>query len=227
MRAARIGRFLALALLAWTALAHGAGWGWLGVRIRDLSEQEMEEISSRHGIREGYGALIVEVLAETPAARSGLKKGDLVVAFKDRPVVDTRALQRLVLGTPVGEEVPLIVLRGDEGRRRLLIRPASMPPDVAAERAAAEFGFLIREPSADSENQARAAAAVAGVLRGSRAEQGGLRIGDVIEEVNGRPVISRQSVRDALLEAGLDKPLRLSVRRQGDRVDLTLAPAPP
>ncbi|MGH7419967.1 MAG: hypothetical protein ACREKB_19520, partial [Candidatus Rokuibacteriota bacterium] len=41
-------------------------WGWLGVRIRDLSEQEMEEISKRFGLREGFGAVIVEVIKETP-----------------------------------------------------------------------------------------------------------------------------------------------------------------
>src|SRR3972149_5116579 len=62
----------------------------------------MEEISTRHGIREGYGALIVEVLKETPAALAGLRNGDLVVAFKDRPVVDTRSLQRFVAATPAG-----------------------------------------------------------------------------------------------------------------------------
>src|SRR5678815_3906930 len=70
--------------------------GWLGVRIRDLSEQEMDEISTRHGIREGFGAMIVEVIKETPAERSGLRTGDLVVAFRDRPVVDTRMLVRLI-----------------------------------------------------------------------------------------------------------------------------------
>src|SRR3989337_1186031 len=111
-----------LALVAWAGLAAAAGgWGWLGVRIRDLSEQEMEEISKRHGIREGFGAMIVEVLKETPAARAGLQDGDLVVAFKDRPVVDTRSLQRFVAATPAGEEVALTVLRAEEGRRALRV----------------------------------------------------------------------------------------------------------
>src|SRR3972149_4231177 len=72
-----------------------AAWGWQGVRIRDLSEQEMEEISQKHGLGEGFGVVIVEVMKETPAEASGLKTGDVVVAFRDRPVVDTRTLQRL------------------------------------------------------------------------------------------------------------------------------------
>ena len=78
-------------------------WGWLGVRIRDLAEQEMEDISKRFGMREGFGAVIVEVIKETPAAAAGLRNGDLVVAFRDRPVVDTRSLQRAIGSTSVGE----------------------------------------------------------------------------------------------------------------------------
>ena len=56
-------------------------WAWLGVRIRDLSEQEMDEIATRHGIREGFGVVIVEVMEDTPAEKAGMQNGDLVVAF--------------------------------------------------------------------------------------------------------------------------------------------------
>jgi len=225
----RRGWLLLLAVLALPVAVHAAGWGWMGVRIRDLSEQETEEISLRHGIREGYGALIVEVLRDTPAAQSGLRSGDLVVGFKDGPVVDTRSLQRLVAGTPVGEEVSLTVLRGNEGRQRLRVQLGSMPPEVVAERVAAEFGFLVQESSSDADGGARLAAAstVAMVLRGSRAEQGGLKIGDLIVEINGRPVLSREAVKEALAAATLDQPLRLAVKREGERLALTLAPASP
>jgi hypothetical protein len=48
-----------LALAVTTATVNAAQWAWLGVRIRDLSEQEMDEISSRHGMREGFGVFIV------------------------------------------------------------------------------------------------------------------------------------------------------------------------
>jgi len=108
------------------ATAAAKQWSWLGVRIRDLSEQEMEEISSRHGIREGFGVVIVEVLENTPASSAGLRNGDIVVGFEGRPIAETRLLQRLIAQAPIGEETRLTVLR-PSGRTPLTVRLVTMP----------------------------------------------------------------------------------------------------
>src|SRR5215472_7834256 len=107
-------------------------WGWLGVRIRDLSEQEMDEISQKHGLREGFGAMVVEVLKDTPAEAAGLRAGDIVVAVGNRPIVDTRTLQRYITAVSVGEAVPITVLRRDQGRRAVSVRVGAMPDAVVA-----------------------------------------------------------------------------------------------
>jgi serine protease Do len=221
----------ALLLMGAAEPAWAASWGWLGVRIRDLSEQEMEEISQKHGLREGFGVLIVEVLKETPAARSGLTTGDLVVAVRERPVVDTRTLQRLVAATPVGEELPLTILRRGEGRQRLSVRVGVMPEAAAADRVAIEFGFLVRDPEGQPESGSSRLASgppsVAAVVARGSAETAGLQIGDVLVEINGRPVLTLDAARQALLAASLDKPLPLSVRRDSERMSLVLPPAQP
>jgi serine protease Do len=225
---------LATALLLTALLAPAAEaatrWGWLGVRIRDLSEQEMEDISKRFGLREGFGAVIVEVIKETPAASAGLLPGDLVVAFRDRPVVDTRSLQRAIASAAVGETVKLTVLRREEGRRPLQVKLAAMPDAVAADRVAAEYGFLVRDPEGQPElggaRPPAAALSVAAVLPRSRAERAGLQVGDVLTEVNGRPVVTLDAVREALLAAGPEGPLPLIVRRDQERVMVTLEPVP-
>lgn len=222
---------LALLALLLAAIAPAqpawAAWGWLGVRIRDLSEQEMEEISQKHGLREGFGVVIVEVMKETPAELSGLKAGDLVVAFRDRPVVDSRTLQRLVAATSVGEAVPLTVLRRDDnGRQRVTVRVGAMPDTIAADRIAAEFGFLVRDPDGQGEgNTARLPGgppAVGAIMARSSAEAAGLQVGDVLLEINGRPVLTLAAVREALLAASLERPLPLVVRRESERLPLTL-----
>ena len=230
MRRALAALALGAALLAGAPapVAHAAtAWGWLGVRIRDLSEQEMEDISKRFGMREGFGAVIVEVIKETPAAAAGLRNGDLVVAFRDRPVVDTRGLQRAVASTAVGETVRLTVLRQDEGRRPVQVQVGAMPETMVADRVAAEYGFVVRDPDGQPElGGARPSTvpSVAAVLPRTRAERAGLQVGDVLTEVAGRPVLSLDAVREALLAAGPDGPLPLVLRRGQDQIQVTLDP---
>src|SRR5713101_4250653 len=185
-----------LILLVHVAPTEGAdsAWGWLGIRIRDLSEQEMDEISKKYGLREGFGVYVVEVMKETPAEGSGLQPGDLIVAFRDRPVVDTRTLQRLIAHTASGDTIGLTVLRREEGRRRLSVRIGVMPDAIPAE---------------------------------SPAERAGLQVGDTLVEVNGRPVLTLEAAREALLAASLERPLSLVVRRASERVALVLKTSAP
>jgi serine protease Do len=225
-------RGLIAALLLVTAAAPALAaerYGWLGVRIRDLSESEAEDLSVKLGIREGYGVVIAEILKDTPAETSGLRAGDLIVAIDGRPVVETRVLQRLVGATPDGQELRLVVLR--EGRRReLRIRVGAMPAEAVAERVAAEFGFLVRDTAPDETAASATAirpAVVAAVLERSAAERGGLKAGDRLLAVNGVATTSVEAARQRLREVELRSELRLRVERRGEPLDLALPPVQP
>jgi serine protease Do len=214
----------ALLVLLTASAVQARPWSWLGVRIRDLSEQEMDDLAGRHGLSEGFGVMIVEVMADTPAARAGMQAGDIVVAVEDRPVTDTRLLQRLIARAPVDGDVRLTVLRR-EGRRPLPVRLMAMPRGVAGERMAAEFGFVLQEPAASATQDGRpspSSPAVTFVVKGSAAEKAGLEVGDVILQVNEQAVVTRDAAREALGEVGLERPLHLTVRRADSRVSLTL-----
>jgi len=226
--AARAGLVGLLALLLAVSSVDARPWSWLGVRIRDLSEQEMDEVSGRHGIGEGFGVVIVEVMNDTPAARAGMRAGDIVVAFEGRPVTDTRLLQRLIARAPVDDEIQLTVLRR-EGRQPLPVRLMPMPRAVAGERTAAEFGFVLREPEPSPGREMRppqSAPSVTFVARGSVAEKAGLEVGDVVLQVNDQAVLTRDAAREALGEVPPNRPLQLTVRRGAERMGLTLGPPP-
>jgi serine protease Do len=223
---------LALALLVLASgAAAGEQWGWLGVRIRDLTEQEMEEIAKKLGVREGYGVLIAQVMRETPAEAAGLRDGDLVVAIDGRPIVETRALQRLVGATVAGREIALVVLR-ERSRQALRVRVGRMPPEIVADRVAYEFGFFVRDVAED-----RSAAApvplvapvpvVASVAERSSAARGGLLAGDRILAVNDIEVETVEGFRRRTQELFLRDAMRLRVERQGEPLSLTLPPAQP
>jgi serine protease Do len=230
--AVRIAAVSALAvLLLASGAAAGEQWGWLGVRIRDLTEQEMEEIAKKLGVREGYGVLIAQVIGETPAEAAGLRDGDLVVAIDGRPIVETRALQRFVGATAAGREITLVVLR-ERRRQELQVRVGRMPPEIVADRVAYEFGFFVRDVAED-----RGAAApvpggspvpvVASVAEQSSAARGGLRAGDRILAVNDIEVETVEGFRRRTQEIFLRDAMRLRVERLGEPLSLTLPPVQP
>jgi S1-C subfamily serine protease len=104
-----------------------------------------------------------------------------------------------------------------------------MPDAMAADRVAAEYGFFVRDPEAQPElGGARPSAvpSVAAVLPRSRAERAGMQVGDVLTEVNGRPVVTLDAVREALLAAGPEGPLPLIFRRDQEQIAVTLEPNP-
>jgi serine protease Do len=212
-----------LLIVAVGSAVDAAQWAWLGVRIRDLSEQEGDEISKRHGLREGFGVLIIEVMEGTPAEKAGLKNGDLVVGFEERPVTETRLLQRLIASAGPGRDVRLTILRA-EGRRRLDVKLASMPRSVLGERIGVEFGFVVREPESagPSALSVTTVPTVGVVVPRSPADRAGLEVGDVILQVGERVVLTREEMREALADASLEAPLRLTLGRGGNRLSVTL-----
>ncbi len=228
MRRAAAGALLMLLLAS--GVADARPWSWLGVRIRDLSEQEMDDLATKHGIREGFGVVIVDVVEGTPAARAGLKSGDIVVAFDDRPVTETRALQRMIASGPVERDARLTVLRA-EGRRALAVRLMPMPRAVAGERVAAEYGFLLREPDGPppelgGRRPGNAGAPIVSlVMKDSAAARAGLEVGDVILQVEETAVVTRDAAREALAELAPEKSLRLTVRRDDRHLAVEIAPA--
>jgi serine protease Do len=217
-----------LALLSVTPALASPRWGWFGIRIRELSENEMDDLAVKLGVQEGYGVLVSELLKDAPAEGSGLRAGDLIVAIDGRPVVETRTLQRIVGGTPPGRELKVVVLR-DGRRRELRVRVGQMPSDATAERIGAEFGFLVRDraPGDGPADAGPPVPVVAAVGERTAAERGGLRVGDRILAVNGAEIASMDTYRRRLGEVALEQELRLRVQRQGEAQLLVLPPAQP
>src|SRR5262249_3821112 len=133
--------------------------------------------------------------------------------------------------TPVGEELPLTVLRRGDGRHRVSVRVGVMPESAAADRVAIEFGFLVRDPDGPAEGApsrlASGPPAVAAVLAKGPAEAAGLQCGAVRGESKGRPVWTPGAARRAPLLPQPDKPLPLRVRRDAESLSFLLEPATP
>jgi serine protease Do len=82
-------------------------WGWLGVSISEVGEDE----APKFGLSEAKGVLIRQVVAGQPADQGGVKANDVVLAVNGTALEGPRDLQRIISSTPVGRTVTLKVWR--------------------------------------------------------------------------------------------------------------------
>src|SRR5262244_3864979 len=81
--------------------------GWLGVRIQQVSDEIAESLS----VKPARGALVAGIDEKGPAKPAGIEPGDVIVKFDGQDIKEMRDLPRVVADTPVGKEVPVLVIR--------------------------------------------------------------------------------------------------------------------
>ena len=100
----------------------GRASGYLGVLTMPLNAQLKDKL----GVTADKGALITEVMPDTPAAKAGLKQDDLIISFAGRAISSPQELRAAVHGAQVGKEVSITVLRGTE-KKELHVRVDEAP----------------------------------------------------------------------------------------------------
>lgn len=192
-------------------------YGWLGVLIQDVSREMADSFGLGSDVK---GALIANVTPGAPAAKAGLKRGDVVLAFNGQKIEGSADLTRRVGQTRVGEVIRLDVA-GADGRRRtvpvtITARPSEQQlsqadpvagADVAQPASAANnaLGLSVGPLSAQARTRLRLPANEAGVLilevdPDSRAAERGIRAGDAILTANDKEVRSAEEL-DAAIES--------------------------
>ncbi|MFQ5693548.1 MAG: PDZ domain-containing protein, partial [Nitrospinota bacterium] len=184
--------------------------GFLGVMIQPLSR----DMARKFGLERPEGALIADVLEGGASERAGVRRGDVVLRFNGSRVRNVPELQRLAAFAAPGTRVVLEVQRA--GRRVSLplvmgrLQDASAAPRRSRPASAkSPYGLTVDDLSQEMlEDLARRGVKggvhVTGVLPNSRAAADGLRVGDVIAEVENRPVADETSFREALQDGPRD-----------------------
>ncbi len=202
--------------------------GWLGVRIQDVTP----DVAEAMGLTVPNGALVTDV-PDGPAKDAGLVAGDVITRFDGQEVSDAGDLTRRVADAPIGEAVPVIILR--EGRtetlavtlgRREEAEAATLP---AASQAPAEpkemesLGLTLAPLDDDMRSRLGLEADAEGLLvmavdPASEAYTKGLREGDLITEAGQNRVVRLQDLDDRIAEAkeAGRQSILLLIRRGGD-----------
>ncbi len=188
--------------------------GWLGVSVQPVTP----ELARSFGLDKQRGALVGDVLAQGPAEKAGIKRGDVIVSYDGKKIEDASALPSLVASTPVGKAVPVEVVRDGKTKTidvtvgRLNDRTAALSP----KQEKVEWGLALENIRPEERRQmnltGNEGVLVASVVPGSPAENAGIQPGDVILQVNQVPVSSVQAVKAEAAKVTGKKPLLLLVR---------------
>lgn len=180
--------------------------GWLGVSIQPLNA----ELAKSFGLDRVTGALVTQVLPETPAERAGLRRGDVLLSFNGKPVRSVKELQLLVASSALGEEVPVEVLR--EGTRLTLpvIIVARDERATAVSRPTApDLSPWLGMGFAESDEGVR----IDSVAPGSVAEAAGVQAGDLVLAINRHAIEALSDVHRALQRSTTGDSVLLLLQR--------------
>jgi serine protease Do len=193
--------------------------GWLGVSIQPLTP----ELAKSFGAKDTKGVLVSDVIPESPASKSGLKSGDILLEFNGKKMEAPADLQRAVGLTSPNQDAKVKVLR-DQSERTIEIKIGEAPEERAEARGPAPrgrslLGLDVRPVTPEIARQLNLPApegvVVARVEDGSAAAEAGVQRGDVIREIN------RQRVRTMADFERVTKDAK-----EGDRLTVLLQRGP-
>ncbi len=164
--------------------------GYIGVFIQPVTE----EIAEQFGLKGTEGALVSDVMPDTPASKGGIQRGDVIVKFEGRAVERVSQLQRYAADTTPGAVVALTLIR-DKQERVVKVTLGELPEASPELREVSlQYGItveeLTREMARRYDVKPGVGVLIAKVEDGSPAERDGLEKGDIVLEANRTPVTS-------------------------------------
>lgn len=188
---------------------------WIGVGYQDLGP----ELAAAMKVDARSGALVNSIADGSPAAKAGVKTGDVIAGVAGRPVHDGRELIREILTHDVGQQIQLEIVRDGKhyGTNVVLsARPEPPVPAVPAQQIGVPqpgMGIGVRDLAPQQAAQmglgAKAAAVVTTVQPGSAADRAGIKAGDVVVEADG----TQDPTSAQIQQAAADGQLLLRLRR--------------
>ena len=212
--------------------------GMLGINIQNITEDTAKALD----LKEKNGVLVSNVRSGSAAEKAGIKRGDIITAINGDKIEDSNTLRNKVAGTPPGTEIKLTVVRGGEEMEltanldEFKVDNSKDPGDRSGgddegsgpQDQGGKLGLTLRPITPEMSKQLgldsdTAGMAVTEVDPNGPAAEAGIDRGDVILEINRKPVSSLDDVRSALGSAD-DKPILLLISRRGQTIYLTVRP---
>jgi serine protease Do len=190
--------------------------GWLGIQLQEVTQ----DLARSFGLEKPRGALIANVTPGSPADKAGLKTGDVIVAFGDKPLGDSGDLPPLVGTTRPNVTVPMTIVRGGKEQKldvklgKLEERELKLAGTDEANGQGAKLNVVVGNLT-DAQRQqlgVEHGVVVRQVSPGVAADAG-VQPGDVLLQIDGRTVDSAQQLRELTANLPAGKAVPMLVKR--------------
>ena len=206
--------------------------GWLGVRIQQVTDDIAESL----GLKPARGALVAGVDEKGPAKPAGIEPGDVIIRFDGKDIKEMRDLPRIVGETPIGKEVPVVIVRkGKEDTKTVKLgrledaekqQTANKDPAAPDDKSVVKktLGLDLANLGDDLRKRYKIKDSIKGVVitaveQGSAGADKQLKAGDTIVEVAQEAVGTADAVQkriDALKKEGKKSVLLLIANAEGE-----------
>jgi serine protease Do len=195
---------------------------YLGILPQDVTPS----IAKAFGAKEAKGAVVGDITANSPAAHSDLKQGDIILEVNGKPIDDANQLRLQIGLLSPGSTVQLSVLRAGTPQQ-VMVKMGEFPSKEERasldrnETGSALEGVSVENLTPQTAREMKLAPETKGVVvaevdPSSRAADAGIRTGDVIQQVNRQAVNSVQDFDQAMASGKKDQPTLLLVNREGN-----------
>ena len=200
--------------------------GWLGVLIQDVTLNLAESF----GMRKPQGALISKVLPDSPAEKSELQVGDVILSFNGTEIERSSGLPPVVGSTPIGKRVPVKVMR-DKRTKTVWVALGELPDQVKTvakvegskvtsdNRLGVQLADLTNDQR--SELQLEGGVLVEGVNEGAAADAG-IREGDILLRMDNKLVADIKELKKIVDKVPAGKSVAVLIQRGGGPIFLAI-----
>jgi serine protease Do len=198
--------------------------GWIGVSIQNVTP----EMAQSFGLKEAKGALVSDVVPAGPAEVAGVERGDIIIGFDGREVKKMSDLPRLVAETTVGKVADMKIVRATK-EMVLKVTIAELTDEIllSSQQLAGKFlGMAVDDLTPRWKKKfnihEKTGVVVIGVVPGSASNDVGIQAGDVIKEMDRKPIWNMKDYKEAVKSVKGAEPLLLLISRGGHKIFISV-----
>ena len=201
--------------------------GWLGVSIQPLTP----ELAKQFNLKKEYGALVGDVIENSPAEKAGILRGDVIIEYNGKKVDEPYNLRNTVANTPPGETAELKIIRNGKIETIKVIideLPTEAPKAPVIEYKNVLRGISVRELTPELYRQMNISEKIKGVIVAEigpdSPAEGKLMEDDIIQEINRKAIANLKDYESTASEIKPNEIVLLLVFRKGSSVFITISP---